>query len=698
MAASAVLPASAQGAEEQPKDGLLLESSVFRISIDRNTGALISIINPTDTAAMSWVGGPQNAPWQPRSSLWGLGFADLGAGQLHRGRWGEPTSIRQIGNTGVVISYQLGSLLVEVDRKLVGDALEESYIFRNTGNKPISMRERGKASLAIYMPCNDHYTSATDVLENRAHAHIWTGGSSSWIAMLRMGGRAPHLGLVVTQGALDGYSIEDRDQVTLSNTRGTILVHPAIDTLQPGQSATVSWTMFWHKGWQDFFAQALRRSQQMVRIDASDWTSFPGETSTLTFQGQLGSSPALKIGDISVPLRRTSKGWQANVAAGEVGEHIATLRYGSGLATRAVLNTVPDLRTTVAARVEFIAQRQQWHKAGDPWDGAYIVFDNEADVPARWERASDRNSGRERVGMGVLLAKWLAETKSPNVEIRHSLDRYYSFVCSHLQREDGYVFDDADQPRKRLYNWPWVMQLHLAMSGLTQDAAPLRRFAATVESFYREGGVEFYPIGLPVAEGLQALNAAGMMAEHARISALFVQHGDRLMQRGTQYPASEVNYEQSIVAPAAIILLELHQATGNVKWLRGAQPHIELLELFDGQQPDHHLNGISIRHWDGYWFGKAKMWGDTFPHYWSSLNALAWDMQGRATGDRRWQPMARKTLRNNLSLFTADGRASAAFIYPTTVNGRPGYFADPYANDQDWTLVHALQLKNGGPV
>ena len=55
-----------------------------------------------------------------------------------------------------------------------------------------------------------------------------------------------------------------------------------------------------------------------------------------------------------------------------------------------------DLETLIhprvqAARTRFIAQRQQWQKAGDPWDGAYIAFDNDAGVPARWERSSDRN-------------------------------------------------------------------------------------------------------------------------------------------------------------------------------------------------------------------------------------------------------------------------------------------------------------------
>ncbi|MGO4169557.1 hypothetical protein [Novosphingobium sp. YAF33] len=694
MVAGIDTPAKAQSAVPPRADELLLATPAFRIAVDRSTGALGSIVHPDDPAGMSWIGGSHNAPWQPIGSSWGLGFADLGTDRLHRGRWGEPVAIGEDGAGGIVVSYRVGALEVEVSRRLMGEVFQELYTFRNIGEVPIPMRERGTASLAIYTPCNDHYTNAADVLENRAHAHIWAGGSSSWIAMLRMGGRGPHLGLVVTAGALVGYSIEDRDQTTLSNTRGTILVHPAIDALAPGQSASLGWTMFWHTGWDDFFVKALRYSSQMIRVSASDWTSFLGETTTLTFEGQLGTAPTLTIGKDAVPLGRGGQSWTAKLPAGAVGERTAILRYGDGCTTRVVLNTVPALRSTLAARTDFIARRQQWEKEGDPWDGGFIVFDNEADVPARWEKSSDRNIGRERVGMGVLLARWLATTDAPDVTVRASLDRYYQFVRTRLQREDGYVFDDADEPRKRLYNWPWVMQLHLAVAALTTDIEPLRRFTRTVESFYREGGTDFYPIGLPVADGLHALHATGMRNEHARVLSLFVQHGERLLSRGTFYPASEVNYEQSIVAPAALILLELHAATGDSRWLQGAQSHVELLDLFEGKQPDHHLHGISIRHWDGYWFGKARMWGDTLPHYWSSLNALAWQLFGRATGNREWQKRARTTIRNNLSLFREEGRASAAFIYPTTVNGRPGHFADAYANDQDWALVHALQLED----
>jgi hypothetical protein len=55
------------------------------------------------------------------------------------------------------------------------------------------------------------------------------------------------------------------------------------------------------------------------------------------------------------------------------------------------------------------------------------------------------------------------------------------------------------------------------------------------------------------------------------------------------------------------------------------------LEAFNGNQPDVHLYDIGIRHWDGYWFGKNELLGDTMPHYWSALTAIAFQRYYQCT-------------------------------------------------------------------
>lgn len=683
-AAAAAAPASAPHT---------LANRHFRIELDPANGSLRSLVHPGDAAAMSWVGNTANAPWQPRSLQWGLGYADLGQPVLHRGRWEEPVQSTAGANTLRTV-YQVGALKVEVTRTLQGELFTERYVFTNTGTAPLPlMGEHGAGTgMAIATPFNDHYTDTRDVLEHRCHAHLWMGGSTAWVAALRMGGRAPHLGLVLTEGALASYSITGRDEVTSSNTRGCFLLHPALGPLQPGQSAALGWTLFWHTGWDDFFARCARHAPGFVRLEADRYTAHVGETFTLAATGRPLTGARLLDGSTPLPLQSTPTGLTATLPADKPGERTVQLVTASGATTPLRLNVVPPLDALIEARVRFIVAHQQVRDAADPLDGAFLVYDNPMNAIARHNKKRDHNEARERTGMGVLLARWLRAQAQRPPEVMDALARYYRFHSTKLQRADGYVYDAAGLVRERLYNWPWTAQLHLEMGRLTGEAACYDAFVRTIESYYAHGGDAFYAIGLPIFDGLAALRATGRTQAHARLLSLFKQHGDKIAATGLAYPASEVNFEQSIVAPAAQILLELHSTTGEARWLEAARPHLALLELFNGRQPDHHLHDIAIRHWDGYWFGKLRLWGDTFPHYWSTLTALAFAHYARS-GAAGYAQRAQHIVRNNLSLFTPEGRASAAFIYPKSVNGQTAHLADPYANDQDWALVHALQLR-----
>jgi hypothetical protein len=214
----------------------------------------------------------------------------------------------------------------------------------------------------------------------------------------------------------------------------------------------------------------------------------------------------------------------------------------------------------------------------------------------------------------------------------------------------------------------------------------------TVESFYENGGIELYPIGVSIIEGLTAVNHTGNDTAYQRALDLFTAHGEKIKETGTNYPPHEVNFEQSIVAPATIFLLELARYTGDNSWLDAADEHFRLLLLFGGRQPDYHLHDVAIRHWDGYWFGKDRMWGDVFPHYWSTLTAIAMHHYAKLTQNDSYERRAWELLKSNLAAFSSDGTASCAWLYPQTVNGRAGHYKDPYANDQDWTLNHYLYI------
>ena len=164
---------------------------------------------------------------------------------------------------------------------------------------------------------------------------------------------------------------------------------------------------------------------------------------------------------------------------------------------------------------------------------------------------------------------------------------------------------------------------------------------------------------------------------------------------GADLPPHEVNFEQSIVAPLLDLLLAAHRLDPSGSRRRSSVAGCAWLTAFAADQPDPRLRHMPIRHWDGYWFGRLRLWGDVFPHYWSILNAavyLGWpDDLLPAPETQSLRQRAYAILRGNLVAFAADGSASCAFVYPSCVNGQPAHIADPLANDQDWALVYALR-------
>ena len=205
-----------------------------------------------------------------------------------------------------------------------------------------------------------------------------------------------------------------------------------------------------------------------------------------------------------------------------------------------------------------------------------------------------------------------------------------------------------------------------------------------------------YPIGLQVMDGLRALQEAGLKTEYEQVYECFKNHASTIAAIGGKYPQSEVAYEQSIVAPGVQISLEMYLVTKDQKFLNSAKEQMAYLEAFNGQQPDYRLNNLAIRHWDDYWFGKFKAYGDTFPHYWQTVSAIAFDEFADAGAPDSYREKAKQILFNNLCLFEPNGRAHCAYLYPLNSMDVQGQRFDPWANDQDWALVNLLTLYNRG--
>lgn len=567
-----------------------------------------------------------------------------------------------------------------------GDTITEIYTFTNTSDKDIFT---SLTDIAIYTPFNDDYPNAETCVTNRCHAHTWCGENVSYIMALRMGGEPPHAGLVLTKGSIGGYSIE-RDFARMSNDRGDFLLHPSPVSLAPNESFTIEWTLFPHNGREDFFEKAKEYNPKFIEISAEKYILFGDERPNIKI------IPAFEFGNVSITKDNNSVYFTVNgsdIIINDTniseGENIYNINI-DGILTHCGIYALPDFDTLAKTRCHFIADNQQCMNRNSRLHGAYLTYDNE-EKHTHYSKDYDLNGGRERICMGIAIAKYL-QTHEDEV-LENSLKTYVDYVKRELvDTETGEVFNDymRDNSYKRLYNYTWASLLFIELYRLYSSTACLIIAYKILKRFYDEGGNHFYAIETPADLIVECLRSENMIDEAEQLINCFREHCDYFIERGLSYPAHEVQYEQSIVAPAADLLLKTYCITKDEKYLRGAKIHINALDLFNGVQPDYHLYETAIRHWDGYWFGKRKLYGDTFPHYWSALTGRVFKRYGEIIKDDEYIKRGEYSLRSVLSMFRGNGEATCAYVYPKTVNGIKADFADPYANDQDWGLYFMM--------
>lgn len=578
---------------------------------------------------------------------------------------------------------------VRVQSERCGDIVKEKYTFTNVSDHDIftSLKDIG-----IYTPFNDDYRDSRTCMTQRCHTHIWCGESVSYVMALRMGGEAPHLGLVLTGGSIGGYSVE-RDLSKISNDRGDFILHPSPVSLIPGESFSIEWTLFAHEGKADFYKKLKRYAANYIEVTARKYIVFENESIDISICPNFDfDKEAVDIicGGRKIDFKVEKGTVKIHELSERVGEYKYEIKIGDTKTHCAVL-ALPMLDELARRRCHFIAEKQQYHNPKSRLDGAYLTYDNE-EKHMYYSSVSDYNGGRERVCMGILIAKYLQ--KHDDEKLSLSLKKYTEYICRELfDEQSGEVCNDCGRNNdwNRLYNYPWMSQFFIEIYKLYSYKPYLTSAYRALKSFYEQGGARFYAIEIPLKEITDLLKAVGMTEEYDALMGYFSLHCDNIIKNGLDYPSHEVNYEQSIVAPAATLLLQMYAVTKEEKYLVGAHKQISVLELFNANQPDYHMYEVAIRHWDGYWFGKRKIYGDTYPHYWSALTANAYFDYAKASGDESYVQAADASYRGVLSMFMPDGSASCAYVYPLSVNGKEAGYYDPYANDQDWGLYFMLK-------
>lgn len=701
---------------------------------DASTGAISQLAIPNDAHQMNWVLSPdgQQYKWVTSKYGWGLGFLTVDGKQME---WKNPVGRKEFSGSkdktgkrtsSCRLAYRAGNIAIAVTRTLQNGELYEKYAFKNVGKAPARITDWG-----IYTPWNDNYPDAPTCMTNRCNVHVWAGDNAAYACAVRMGDKGVmpakgrkdspvvvgggNVGLMLLKGSLPDYEVWERKKENAnSNFRGVFAMNLPDMSLDPGKSYAVAWKVFGHNGKEDFFKKLLAAGGAIAKSDKYVYQQ--GEevkvylekdrlkslSATVTRvdmkNGNVGGGNGMQGGSRPEAVRtgKDARGHYACFTAGEPGERRIDLVYNKEGKTHATILVTGSYERLIGSRVRFILDHQQMNDTADPRNGAYMVYDNDTHSIYKNDdgrKSYDCDEGRERVGMGVMLAKWYL--RHPDERLKQSLVRYARFFREKLQRDDYTTYSRVTKDGwNRGYNYAWAADFFFHMYEVTKDRQYAIDGYQTMQALYRHTGYGFYCIDIPVTLSLKVLKEAGMQTEYNDLLIDYSRTADTFMSNGLNFPKSEVNFEQSIVAPAAQFLLELYLQTRDSLYLNAAKRMMPVVENLCGSQPDYRLNEIPIRHWDCYWFGKRQVFGDTFPHYWSCINANVYYYYALASGRQDYMERAKEIVRNNLCNVFEDGSASCAFVYPRRVNGERARFADAFANDQDWALAFYLMINS----
>lgn len=609
--------------------------------------------------------------------------------------YGSYTLISSFNNEGVINeSYKLNNnIQLDVVRYYKDGKLFNDYVFINKGENEYNSKI---GDLGIATPFNDNYESAEVCKTQRCHEHIWIADNSSYILARRMGGGYKNLAMLLTKGALSDYAMQ---RGWNSNDRGdTFVLLPPL-TLAPNESYEIELALFSYIDYEDFVAKATGDKDFMgnfIAVSADAYSVQSNAEITIEYSYGIDTVITTEFGNVTI---KNGKGLQT-VKFNDCGEKQFVIEY-DGKKTYIEFYVHDGLLSQIDKRLNFIIDKQQIH-SNNKLNGAYMLYENDTQSTYIENKPiNDRNYSRERMGIVASMMERLLNGKSLDLEIK---EKYFESVRAHLEFIDKYIVKDSgkvcEAPKykcnifmHRLYNYSWAMLVYITAYELFDDNKYLIKATNIAREYYRRGGNKFYAINLPFVRIVKGCEKAGNIALAAEMKKLFLNHGDNVVAIGTDWPAHEVKYEQSIVAPSVDILLQCYELSNDNKYLNEVNNQMPLLEAFNGCQPSFHNNEVAIRHWDGFWFGKSRLYGDTFPHYWSCITAGVFSRYAAITDNKEYVKKADKCLYNNLCLIK-DGIGSCAYIRPYIVNGKHAKFYDPRANDQDWLMWFNLRYNS----
>jgi len=544
--------------------------------------------------------------------------------------------------------------------------------------------EHGNLGFAV--PFNDVYTYAEDCMTNKCNTHIWCGYDVTYINALKMGESEINLGLFVTKGTFRSYSVLDSD----SNVRGKFILNADHIELLPYGECEFEWEIFIHRGKEDFY-EKLHSYERFTDVKAEHFTVFKGEDIVFDFLVYSTDVSVFLKGE-KIPV--TFKNGRAYVryTPSDFGEYRFDI-YLKNVHTYTEFYVSEKFDELIKKRVHHIVDNQQVINEKSRLHGAYVIYDLEENYKIFNHTIICHNACAERLGMSLLISEYLL--MNPDDEkVKKSFMLFTEFMFREfVDVETGQVFGNTGKSEVylRLYNAPWAVSLITQLFLITKEEKYLKYVVKIIDKYYNFfDGYKFYPNGFLIYRIVDTFKKYGSREDYEFVLKCFTNHVENMIKKGTSYPKHEVNYEQTIVSPAASFIAEMGRLTGDKRYVSEAKKQLVNLERFNGNQPSFHLYEIPIRYWDAFFGGKTGVFGDTFPQYWSCLTARSYKNYYLISGDENYLDMAEECMRNTLCLFNPDGTAACAYMYPFECNGVKCQKYDAWENDQDYALFFAL--------
>lgn len=552
-----------------------------------------------------------------------------------------------------------------------------------------------REDFGFFVPFADSYDSSLICQQIRCHTHIAAFGENTWVQAERMGISEHNVGVLLLKGSTYSYS---QTNCTYSEERGYLSLNVSSFHLQGGESYEIELVVFAYKGGDDFFTQA-KKFPRFIHVEAPEgYVLTKGETKPVSFTtGEKIKTASVKIGNKKLPTEIDGNTLKTSVNGATCGEKKISYEI-NGRKGEAYFYVSEPLELLQRKRARFIVEHQQCLEKNSPLYGAYLIYDNEEKEQYFDYSWPDHNANRERMSMGVFLAKYLRKTGDKKIE--KSLNLFTEFLLREcLDEETGVSFNNIGKAANvtRLYNAPWVILYFCELYRCNHNKRWVDLATKMLILYYENGGTNFYPNGIRLSDILQAIREGGNTEAYNRVLELFDEHIENIIIKGTNYPPHEVRYEQTIVTPAAYLLMEKYLLCKDEKYLREAEKHLKLLIKFNGSQPDYRLNKVPIRYWDNYYFGKTRdaVYGDTLPHPALAHSAHCFYLYGLITGDKKWLDYGKQSWEAGYCFFNAKGEASSSYVYPERVNGKKCAHFDYFADEQDGYLYLIYKMQEG---